>query len=96
MLSVDSDLLENYTKNIYTFLVILANLTNQMRVNFKIHMNFQGMRADNVKLTRICLVRFARITMKRGNIFYSVITQNNTSGHGVASFLPASWWLVEE
>ena len=32
-------------KNIYTFLVILANLTNQMRVNFKVHTHFQGMRA---------------------------------------------------
>ena len=31
-------------KNIYTFLVILENLTNEMRVNFKVHTHFQGMR----------------------------------------------------
>ena len=31
-------------KNIYNFLVNLANLTNQMRVNFKIDTHFQGMR----------------------------------------------------
>ena len=31
-------------KNIHTFLVFLANLTNQMRVNFKVHTQFQGMR----------------------------------------------------
>ena len=35
----------HYTvKNIYKFLVILANLTNQMRVNFKVDTHFQGMR----------------------------------------------------
>ena len=32
-------------KNISKFLVILANLTNQMRVNFKVDTHFQGMRA---------------------------------------------------
>ena len=33
-----------HCKNIYKLLVILANLTNQMRVNVKIDTHFQGMR----------------------------------------------------
>ena len=39
-----SRILVVHCKKIYTFLVILANLTNQMRVNFKVHTHFQGMR----------------------------------------------------
>ena len=31
-------------KNIYTFLVSLAYLTNQMRVSFKVHTHFEGIR----------------------------------------------------
>ena len=37
-------LLKIHCKSIYTLFVILANLTNQMRVNLKVHTHFQGMR----------------------------------------------------
>ena len=52
-----------HCKKIFTHLiVILANFTNQMRVNFTLKYAYPENACELVKLTRIWLVRFARIT----------------------------------